>query len=174
MKKVYVVLSRSGSKFSKMLQFFSKMEYTHVSLSLQEDLSEMYSFGRQNIQMPWIAGFITEQPNTGMYALYNSKCEVLSFDVSDQAYKELNTGICAMKRNTSQYSYNFFGLVLMYFLLEHQLSTKFTCTQFVASALNDAGLDYWEKDASLIAPTDYYLIPGVEIIYRGYINHYAI
>ena len=45
--RIYVVLSDSGSVVSKLLRLFTKAKYNHVSLSLREDLSEMYSFGRR-------------------------------------------------------------------------------------------------------------------------------
>ncbi len=162
----------SGSKFSKFLRVCSDFEYTHVSLSLTEDLSEMYSFGRQNINRPWIAGFVVEKPNVGMYAIYNSKCEVLSFDVSEEVFSKLQEDIEDMKNNKDIYKYNFVGLLFAYLSIKRDLKHHFTCTQFVAWVLNDVGLDLWEKDISLVYPTDYYDIPNVERGYSGYLNMY--
>lgn len=162
----------SGTKFSRFLQYFSGYDYPHVSISLTEDLSEMYSFGRQRLNMPWIAGFVVEKQNAGVYAKYNSKCEILSFEVSEDSYKRLEKVITKVKENKCVYKYNFTGLVFSYFSIERELKTKFTCTQFVAWLLSDANLDFWDKDASIVFPDDYYIIPDVTTIYKGYINNY--
>ena len=41
----------------------------HISLSLNEDLSPMYSFGRLNPKTPIFAGFVEENINEGLYEI---------------------------------------------------------------------------------------------------------
>lgn len=162
----------SGTKFSKFLKFFSKLEYTHVSISLDSDLETMYSFGRKHLYTPWNAGFVTEKPNAGVYAKFNSKCEVLCFEISEDSYEKMKQKIDTMERHDYFFKYNFPGIVYAYFNHEQELNHKFTCTQFVAWLLNNSGLDCLQKDPSIIYPNDYYDIPNVKTTYKGYINSY--
>ena len=46
-QKLYIVITQTGTWFSKVVQMFTKDPYNHSSLSLNEDLTDMYSFGRK-------------------------------------------------------------------------------------------------------------------------------
>ena len=48
MKEIYLILTYTGTIPSKMIKMYTKYTYSHVSLSLDKDLSEMYSFARRN------------------------------------------------------------------------------------------------------------------------------
>lgn len=163
----------SGTKFSKFLRFFSGLEYTHVSISLREDLSVMYSFGRQSMKRPWIAGFTVENPDEGVFGKYDSKCQVMCFEVSDEVYQSIQKKIEKVRKNSKAYKYNFVGLVFSYLHMERKLETRFTCTQFVAWILREAGVECWEKDVSLVYPDDYHLIPDIEMTYEGLLSQYS-
>lgn len=43
---VYVVLTRTNTVISRLIQLFKKDEFTHAAISLDRDLANMYSFGR--------------------------------------------------------------------------------------------------------------------------------
>ena len=44
MKKIYIVLTHTGTILSKIIKYWTKDEFSHVSIALDEDLKEMYSF----------------------------------------------------------------------------------------------------------------------------------
>ena len=48
MKKIYIILTHTGTILSKIIKKYTKDEFSHVSISLDVDLKEMYSFGRLN------------------------------------------------------------------------------------------------------------------------------
>ena len=48
MKQIYFILTDTGTILSRIVKFFMKDEYAHISLSLDKDLNNMYSFGRLN------------------------------------------------------------------------------------------------------------------------------
>lgn len=58
MKEVYIVLTYSGTALSTLIKKFTKDEFAHVSIALDENLEEMYSFGRLNPYNPFNAGFV--------------------------------------------------------------------------------------------------------------------
>ena len=51
MKKyyLYIVLTRTNTGISKIIQLIKKDEYTHAAISLDKDLNHMYSFGRRKM-----------------------------------------------------------------------------------------------------------------------------
>ena len=46
MKKVYIVLTNTGTFLSRIVNVYTRKEFSHVSISLDENLNYMYSFGR--------------------------------------------------------------------------------------------------------------------------------
>ena len=44
MKEIYFVLTHTGTALSKIIKGFTKDEFSHVSISLDINLKEMYSF----------------------------------------------------------------------------------------------------------------------------------
>ena len=45
MQKIYIMVSYTGTILSNLIRFYTKKEYTHVSISLDVELNELYSFG---------------------------------------------------------------------------------------------------------------------------------
>ena len=67
MRKVYIVLTYTGTILSKIVKFYTRKEFSHVSISLDEKLDEMYSFGRIHAYNPFWAGFVHENKNKGTF-----------------------------------------------------------------------------------------------------------
>ena len=76
-RNIYIMVSQTGTNCSKILQFFTRAPYNHASIALDEDLNSLYSFARQNLYIPLIAGFVKENINEGIYKLHdNTVCEI--------------------------------------------------------------------------------------------------
>ena len=43
MKKIYIVLTHTGTTLSKIIKTYTKDEFSHVSIALDNKLQEMYS-----------------------------------------------------------------------------------------------------------------------------------
>ena len=56
--KIYFILSYTGTILSRLVRIFTKDEFCHVSLSLDKNLTKMYSFGRINPYIAFIGGFV--------------------------------------------------------------------------------------------------------------------
>lgn len=50
---IYILLTHSGSLLSKCINIYTKEPYTHVSIALDTNLKELYSFGRLNPTIPY-------------------------------------------------------------------------------------------------------------------------
>ena len=107
---IYIVLSMSGTKFSRFLRLMSrqKTEFIHVSLSFDRNLRTLYSFGRKKLNMPWIAGYVEENPHKGVFKKYNPMCEVLSLNISEDKYKKLVEILNYVQTHSKEYKYKDF------------------------------------------------------------------
>ena len=107
-KTVYIVISQTGTALSRILKFITGAKYNHASISLEPDLSTMYSFGRTNPYNPFHGGFVTESPNYGTFKRFSgTKVEVLSIAVSEGQYINLGQMLEGMAKNKKRYHYNY-------------------------------------------------------------------
>lgn len=60
MKKIYIVLTHTGTYLSRFIRFYTKATYSHVSLGLDRNLNELYSFGRKYPYIAIIGRFVRE------------------------------------------------------------------------------------------------------------------
>ncbi|HEY5588030.1 MAG TPA: hypothetical protein VIK86_03635, partial [Candidatus Paceibacterota bacterium] len=59
-KYVYVIISRTPTSMGKIIRKFLKGKYNHASISLDENLSQMYSFCRLSVSNPLVGGIVRE------------------------------------------------------------------------------------------------------------------
>ena len=164
----------SGTYFSHFLRIMSPgLKYPHVSISFDKNLSTLYSFGRKKVNNPLFAGFVEEHPNTGVFGKFNPDCNLLEVEITDEQYTKLKQIVLEFKKEYQKYNYNYMGLVFTFFKIPRNLNNRFTCTQFIAYALNKSNVETVNKPVSLILPTDYYDIPNSRIIYKGKLKSYV-
>ncbi len=171
--KIYIVLTKTGTNFSKFLSLVSGIEHPHVSLSLTKDLKKLYSFGRQCFYFPLIGGFVEEERTKGIFARYkDTNCVVFEMPVTAEEYMRLVFLIENFQSSRGYFNYNFLGLFAL--ALDIPLSRKyhFFCSQFVAYLLDRANIIDFEKDSSLVTSKDFYDIKNKRLIYSGKLKEY--
>ena len=96
--KIYIVLTYTGTLLSKIIKTYTKDEFSHVSISLDEELKQMYSFGRLNPYNPFIGGFVHEGINTGTFRRFiKTKTEIYSLEVNEDQYNSIERIIRVVK-----------------------------------------------------------------------------
>lgn len=176
MKSIYILLTMPGTRVSKFMKFFIRSEFIHISLSFDEDLGTSYSMGRLKVNNPWMGGFVEEHPDIGVFGKFNPWCEVLKLDIEEDKYIKLKSDIECLKDNRKEYTYNYVGVLLIFFKIPHRLKRSFTCTQLVGTLLkrcNNELLRNIHKDVSLIIPNDFYKVRSVSSLYKGYLRDYV-
>lgn len=172
MKKIYIVLTYTGSILSKIVKMYTRREFSHVSIALDEDLQEMYSFGRTFAFCPFIAGFVHEQPNKGTFKRFKkTKTRVYSLEVPDNKYEKVLEIIKDFKENKKKYSFNIIGLACVVIHLKFKREKSFYCAEFVKYVLEQSQI----KDSlpDLIKPEDFKEIEGLSVVYNGILNEYS-
>ena len=90
---LYIVLTRTNTTMSRLIQIFKNDKYTHAAISFDKNLNQMYSFGRKHTFNPFIGGFKKEDINKGIYKLSQTVPSVWykTWDIEEIKIRELNT-----------------------------------------------------------------------------------
>ena len=164
-RNVYIVFSSTPYKIGKLIRRFTGEEYNHVSLSLDRELRQMYSFARHYYRTPFYGGFVHE--SRARYHLNGtpSRIKICSLTVSDRAYADLADRLAAMYAHREQYLYNHLSVATIPFRRLVHLKDARVCTEFVAEQLHSLGLP--------VNPRKYYSVGALEallddsVIYTG-------
>ena len=170
MKDIYILLTKSDTLFSKAIYRITRAEYTHASISLDRELTMLYSFGRKYKYTMLPAGFVHEDINHGiMGASDTMKCALYCIRISDRSYQRLANRIRHMEANRESYRYNIMGIPLCMFGIANERKTHFFCSQFVSGMLIKSGaIDRGALRApSLTHPSDLQKLPRASRVFEG-------
>ncbi len=171
MKQVYVLLSKTKTVTSRMVDLVAKGEFTHASLALTPETDKFYSYARRRLYNFLIGGIFAENTKTFVFARFpECRCCLFELDVSDESYDEIKKYIDWLMDNYDDATYNFLGAPLTRLGIVWKREKKFTCSQFVGVALSKAKEIEFPKDPYLMLPRDFPNIKGIRKIYDGTIN----
>ncbi|GAB3042917.1 hypothetical protein [Virgibacillus ainsalahensis] len=169
-KKGYLLLTNTGTLFTKLIKLYTKKTYNHASIAFESDLSEVYSFGRKSIRNPFFGGFVKEDMKSNLFK--QAECAIYSFEVTEEQMKDMKHYIQEIKAEKEKYRYNLLGLFGFIFHKPIKRKRAFFCSQFVASVLKECNIIDFEKPLSLIAPNDLLKGPKIKLVYEGNLKAY--
>ncbi len=173
MRKIYIVLTYTGTILSKLVRGYTGKEYAHVSIALDKDLEEMYSFGRLNPYIPFIGGFVHESINHGTFKrFYKTKTKIYSMEVNDDQYKKIVETIDDFNANRETYRFNVLGLFLVAVHLKLKREKCFYCAEFVKYVLDNSDLNVDLPE--IVKPDDFNKIDNLQEIYTGFLRQYKM
>jgi len=171
MKEIYIALTHTGTTLSKIVKFYTKKKYTHVSIGLDCDLNELYSFGRIKPYNPFYGGFVHEELNKGTFARFkNTMGAVYSLKVTEEQYKAIVDIIEEVKLNKDKYKFNIIGLFFVSINRKYQKKDTFYCAEFIKYILETS----FNKKIlpEIIKPMDFLKLENIELIYEGLFSKY--
>lgn len=172
---IYIMVSRTNTMLGKVIQMALGVSYNHCSIALDDSLESIYSFGRKEIGNMFVAGFVQESKNSGFFAVHDkSNIALLRLSVSREEKMRIHEIISEFQQSKEPCKYSLLGLLYCYRGIPVERENKFFCSQFVAQVLQLAGVDVFDKPASLIRPHDFLEIPFAEFVYTGTIGSYGI
>ncbi len=172
-KNIYIVVSQTGTVLSRVLRFFTRAEYCHASISLDERLGEMYSFGRKNPYNPFYGGYVKESPDFGTFRRFkNTRAAILRFPVEEEKYEEIKRRLEEMYSNKSVYGYNYIGLCVAPFKKNHKTPCRFYCSEFVHYIFSEYSIYDVELLPEIVAPIDFYNTFAEREVFRGKISEF--
>lgn len=171
MKKIYIVLTHTGTALSKIIKNYTKDEFSHVSISLDSELKEMYSFGRLNPYNPFWGGFVHEGINSGTFKRFKKTvCRIYALDVTEEQYDNVKGIIEYIKHSKQLYNFNVIGLFAVGFNMKISFENSFYCAEFVKYVIEKANIDM--NLPTIIKPEDFKNVNGLQEIYSGFFRKY--
>lgn len=169
----YIMLSDTGSVLNRLIKFYTKSPYNHVSLALDEELNEMYSFGRKFARNPLIGGFVREYTDRGTYAyLKNTTCMICKMEITEEQYHNLIKNLDKFKKRKRRYYYNIFGIITVLLHIPIKIPYGYVCTHFVAHVYEKSGVKLFNKKSTLVSTVDFYNLGNVDVIYEGKLSEF--
>ena len=167
MRKIYIVLTHTKTILSRLIIEFTKYEFSHVSISLDVELKEMYSFGRLNAYNPFWAGFVHEYVNKGTFKrFYKTKTKIYSLTITDEQYEKIKELIDLIKTERKKYKFNILGLVAAGLHKKIGNDHSFYCAEFVKYVLEGANIK--TNLPEIVKPEDFKNLENIEFQWEIY------
>ncbi len=173
-KYLYIVLTRTNTVMSKLIQILKNDKYTHAAISLDKNLEQMYSFGRKYTFNPFVGRFKKEDIGAGIYKLSPTVPSVIiEVQVSNEQYEKAKELLGQFISNSHLYKYNYIGILHNLFKKSLCYKNRFLCSEFVYHILNKSGIVDFQMSRNLVRPINLLDVDG-KIVYKGdlkRINH---
>lgn len=169
---VYIVLTDTGTWFTKLIKCFTGSPLNHASISFTNDLGETFSFGRKQPNNPFFGGFVKEDLNSKLFK--NATCAVYRCHVSNTAFMQMRESVRQIEVQKQDYKYNFLGLFGVIFNKEINRKNAFFCSQFVATVFQTGGVVIKDKPANLVKPCDLAESNITHLVYAGQLHTYLL
>lgn len=143
---LYLAVAQTKNAASEIIGVFTNKQYNHVSLSFDPELHTIISYnGGENLSRPGLNPEFLES-----LTRRDGSC-MLIYRLPATAQQKRMILENIRKINEEGSAYNLFGL---FFKVSPQPNIMF-CSQFVYRMLELAGLNYFEKNAAHVRPTDF-------------------
>ena len=169
-KKIYLLLTDTGTILTRLIKSYTKKPYNHASIAFDTELTEVYSFGRKTAKNPYIGGFVREDIHSGLFGEAN--CSIYFLTITNDEFKKMYQYILQIAVEKEHYRYNFIGLFGVPFKKPIKRKNAFFCSQFVASVLKESHVIDFEKDLSLIEPSDLPHSANFQLVFEGRLKDY--
>ncbi len=134
MKTISILFTEYTDFTSRLVHYYTRRGYTHISIGLHEENEYFYSFNTR--------GFKKEYPKKHRNRTKNNICYLL--EISDECHQKLEELISAFERKKEIHKYNWIGVVLLFLNISYKTKHNFYCTQFVTHLLAEADIIKWK------------------------------
>lgn len=169
-KTIYVLLTDTGTLLTRMIKSYTKKPYNHASIAFDNELDEIYSFGRKTVKNPFIGGFVREDIHSVLF--HQAPCAIYSLTINNDEYQKMFQYIQEISAKKELYRYNFIGLFGVMLKKPIYRKNAFFCSQFVASVLEESQVIGFEVDLSLVEPSDLPGFANFQLIFEGILSDY--
>ncbi|WP_449537967.1 hypothetical protein [Ferdinandcohnia sp. Marseille-Q9671] len=169
-KTIYILLTDTGTIFTRLIKTYTKKPYNHASISFDEELVEVYSFGRKTANNPFIGGFVREDIHSILFK--QAHCAIYSLTITDEEFQKMYQYIEDIAAKKDLYRYNLLGLFGVMFNKPIKRKNAFFCSQFVATVLKEGNVIDFEKEICLVEPSNLPHSANFQLVYEGRLRDY--
>lgn len=107
---IYIVVSKTDTALGKLIQKKLGVSYNHCSVSLDESLENIFSFGRKELHNMFRAGFVRESKSEGFFAAHKySYVAVLRIPVTEEQWWQVKECLAQFKKQKTNINTAFWG-----------------------------------------------------------------
>jgi hypothetical protein len=164
---IYIVFSSTPYKIGRMIRFFTRYPYNHVSISLDPGLHTMYSFARRYLNTPFYGGFVIETQRRFKNRGRVSQIKVISIRIDDSKLTAIKKHIKEMIECQERYIYNTLSALLVPLRRKINLPNAYTCVEYITKLLAESGAVEGIEQRRFYSISDLErLLPG-DVVYEG-------
>lgn len=136
---IYVVLVKALTGLGKFARFFSKYEYTHIAVCMDENLDDFITFSRKYHNSPFDSGFMHE--TLDCYAFGDNteiKLKVFKVPVTPEGKRDVQEYISRIGSD-DDYLFNLYSMATMSLFHGFRIYKAHNCMSFVARIIEQTG-----------------------------------
>ena len=163
---VYILLTNTGTVFSKMAKRITKQPYNHVSVGFDSTLSKFYTYHFFTTDRP-LGGFHIETPEALKGAWYS----LYKLYVTPEIYSQLVLKVQELEKDHKATRYNYLGLFNAIFnkeLFKSENKLKAICSEFIVNLLLEVNVQILDdRSGSRVKPYDFVRSKLLKFVRRG-------
>lgn len=149
-KKAISIVLVSGNTFvGKTIRKVQGNEFSHASISLDDDLKRIYSFNRRNGFNGLAYESIKQYIKEGV-----TQIAIYTFLVSDSVYKSIEKTLDNFSLFINQTKYSILNLLTIPLNIPLDMDMKMVCSEFVDKLLKASSIDLTNKKSYFVTPKD--------------------
>ena len=172
MDKIYFALVDTPGFFASIIRRVIGMNYIHVVLGMDPELNEAYSVGRRNPAVPLFAGFEREDAGKIEMAFPTARYRIVSLECTKEQKENIYQKLRECYERRFRYHYCILGLPMILCNIPFYQKNHYTCSSFVASLLEENGMELFGKHFSLVTPRDFYELEDTSVVYEGTLHEF--
>lgn len=135
-KNVYIVLVKAHTGLGKFARFFSKYEYTHIAVCLNDELNDFITFSRKKHYSPFDSGFMHEYIDYYAFGKNDRvKLKIFKIPVNNENYKKIELYIKKIE-NDKDYIFNIYSMATMSIFHGFKIYKAHNCMSFVSKIVS--------------------------------------
>ena len=134
-KNLYIAFVKSNTNAGVLIRKLTGWRYSHISISLDDNLEEYHAFSRLNYKSSFIAGY-TKEYKSNYSQLKNKKAEITYYKIpiTKKELDKINNFIEDIK-NDKEYIFNYPSMFTTTILHGFELYKSYNCITFVTKIL---------------------------------------
>ena len=169
---VFILLTYTNTNMAKVIKFVTGDPYSHVSISFDSSLNDMYSFGRKFKDSDMT--FINEDIKDGLLkdVIKDTSYSLYVIFVTKEQRDLMKNKLNEFKKKKDKLSFSFIGLFNISIGKETDRENEYFCSQFVAEILKASNNGMIDKHPSLYKPYDFTKQKETYFVTRGKLENY--
>lgn len=164
MNKIYVVEIRENTGIAKLARAVLKFEYSHITICLDEHLTDFITFSRRKYYLPLDSGFMRETRNCfGDMDSAQFKAKVFEIEVSENELYSIKKLISEIEQD-KDYIFNVFAMITMPIFHGFELYKTYNCISFVGRILKEV------KSIKMTKPFYKYTIQDIDELLTKHVH----